>query len=150
MSKSSHKVKVLFVCVGNMIRSQMAEGFARDRASAFVEPYSAGIRHAGAVSEEAVHLMKEKGIDIGTHYSKGLGDVPLGEMDYIVNMSGYPNESVFPASLDATFITWDVSDPLGGSFDKFRKIRDEIEGKVDDLIRRIWSESSESSRKNGG
>ena len=142
MNESSGKKKVLFVCIGNMIRSQMAEGFARNGGSAFVEAYSAGVHHTGMVSEEAVHVMYEKGIDIRRHNSKGLGDVPLEEMDYIVNMSGYTNESVFPASLPATFITWKIGDPLGGSVAQFRTVRDEIQTRVDELLRRIWRESS--------
>jgi len=140
------KTKVLFVCIGNMIRSQMAEGFARHNAAAFVAAYSAGVSHAGAVSEEAAHVMGEKGIDIHRQYSKGLDDVPLHEMDYIVNMSGYPNEKVFPAALPARFITWQVGDPLGGSIDRFRKVRDEIETKVDDLLRAIWHEESKKRK----
>jgi arsenate reductase (thioredoxin) len=145
MTKDS-KTKVLFVCIGNMIRSQMAEGFARHSAGAFVAAYSAGVRHAGALSEEAAHVMGEKGIDIHRQYSKGLDDVPLGEMDYIVNMSGFPNEKVFPAALPARFITWQVGDPLGGSIDRFRKVRDEIETKVDDLLRAIWHEESKKRK----
>ena len=142
MTKDSKKTKILFVCIGNMIRSQMAEGFARHNAGAFVAAYSAGVRHTGTVSEEAAHVMSEKGIDIHRQYSKGLGDVPLEEMDYIVNMSGFPNESVFPASLGARVIAWQVSDPLGGSIDRFRKVRDEIETKVDDLLRAVWHEAA--------
>lgn len=142
MTQGSHKTKVLFVCIGNMIRSQMAEAFARHAAGAFVTAYSAGVRHTGTVSEEAAHVMGEKGIDIHRQYSKGLDDVPLGEMDYVVNMSGYPNEKVFPVELKARLVTWQVSDPLGGSIDRFRKVRDEIETKVDDLVRAIWHEES--------
>ena len=143
MSKdSSKKTKILFVCIGNMIRSQIAEGFARHTGGGFVEPYSAGVRHTGMVSEEAVQVMREKQIDIHRQFSKGLSDVPLEEMDYIVNMSGFPNESVFPGSPQARVITWHVNDPLGGSVDRFRKIRDEIETKVEDLLRAIWHESS--------
>ncbi len=147
MGKGSGKKKVLFVCVGNMIRSQMAEGFARRHGSAFVEPYSAGIRHTGHVSEEAVDMMREKGIDIGRQHSKGLDDVPLEEMDYIVNMSGYPNESVFPGSLGAMWVTWDVPDPLGGGLDRFRRTRDDIEAKVDQLLRGIWGGGSNKRRE---
>lgn len=146
MRKTSRKKKVLFVCIGNMIRSQIAEGFARRHGSAFVEPYSAGIRHTGYVSEEAIHVMAEKGIDIGKQRSKGLADVPLEEMDVVVNMSGYPNEKVFPNGLGATFVRWDVPDPLGGSFDRFRRTRDAIEGMVDELLRGMWSDSADEPR----
>ena len=142
MNKASGKKQVLFVCIGNMIRSQMAEGFARNGGSAFVEAYSAGVRHTGMVSEEAVHVMTEKGIDIKRQHSKGFDEVRLEDMDYIVNMSGYANESVFPASLPATVISWKIGDPLGGSIARFRTVRDEIGTRVDELLRRIWRESS--------
>ncbi len=142
MSKTSCKKKVLFVCIGNMIRSQMAEGFARNGGSAFVEAYSAGVHPTGMVSEEAAHVMFEKGIDIQRQHSKGFDEVPVGEMDYIVNMSGYANEKVFPASLPATVISWKIGDPLGGSIAQFRTVRDEIGTRVDELLRRIWRESS--------
>ena len=142
MSKNSGKKKVLFVCFGNMIRSQMAEGFARNGGSAFIDAYSAGVRHTGLVSEEAVHVMLEKGIDIHRHHSKGLDEVPVEEMDYIVNMSGVSNDSIFPASVGARLITWKIGDPLGGSMAQFRTVRDEIGANVDELLRRIWRESS--------
>jgi arsenate reductase len=142
MAKGSGKVKVLFVCVGNMVRSQMAEGFARSRGSAFMEIYSAGVRHTGEMSHEAMLVMSEKGIDISRQYSKGLADVPIGEMDYIVNMSAYSNDAAFPAALPATIITWEVSDPLGGSLDRFRRTRDLIEAKVEEFMRMIWAGGS--------
>ena len=142
MSQHGKKTKVLFVCIGNMIRSQMAEGFARHNAGAFVAPFSAGVRHTGEVSEEAAHVMGEKGIDIHRHHSKGLDEVPLEEMDYIVNMSGVSNDSIFPASVGARLITWKIGDPLGGSMAQFRTVRDEIGANVDELLRRIWRESS--------
>jgi arsenate reductase len=146
MTKGSKKTKILFVCIGNMIRSQMAEGFARHTAGGFVEPFSAGVRHTGVLSQEAVQVMREKGVDIHRHHSKGLSDVPIEEMDYIVNMSGFPNQKVFPVALKARLITWQVSDPLGGSLDRFRKIRDEIEVKVDDLVRAVWNDASNDKK----
>jgi len=94
------------------------------------------------VSEEAVHVMMEKGIDIKRQHSKGFDEVPLGERDYIVNMSGYTNEKVFPASLPSTVTSWKIGDPLGGSIAQFRTVRDEIGTRVDELLRRIWRESS--------
>ncbi len=132
------KTKVLFVCIGNMIRSQMAEGFARHAGSAFTTVFSAGVAHTGVVSEEATVVMGEKGIDIHRQYSKGLSDVPIGEMDYIVNISGYPNEKVFPAALPAKIIIWRIDDPLGESVDRFRITRDIIEGKVEEFLRQLW------------
>jgi protein-tyrosine-phosphatase len=63
-------------------------------------------------------------------------------MDYIVNMSGYANEKVFPASLPAKVISWKIGDPLGGSIAQFRTVRDEIGTRVDELLRQIWREAA--------
>jgi arsenate reductase len=60
----SRKTKVLFVCIGNMCRSPMAEGFARDKGADVVESYSAGLHPTGVVSEDAILMMEEHGVDI--------------------------------------------------------------------------------------
>lgn len=136
------KKKVLFVCIGNMIRSQMAEGFARNGGSAFVDAFSAGVNPTGVVSEEAVAVMGEKGIDISEQYSKGLGDVPVTEMDYIVNMSGYDIRPFIPPVPNGTIIDWRVEDPLGRSLPFFRETRDNLEPRINDFLRRLWGEDT--------
>jgi arsenate reductase len=141
-NSESSKKKVLFVCVGNMIRSQMAEGFARDGGSAFLDTFSAGVTPTGVVSEEAVAVMKEKGIDISDQYSKGLGDVPIAEMDYIVNMSGYDLNSVLPFDVPGTIVDWQVEDPLGRSLQYFRQTRDHLEPRINEFLRWLWKEDS--------
>lgn len=138
-SMAKGKVKILFVCIGNMVRSQMAEGFARGAGSAFAEVYSAGLSPTGSVSDEAIFVMRERGIDISGQRSKGLSNVPVEAMDYIVNMSGYPNEVVFPKAPPAKLISWEVADPLGGNLDRFRRVRDLIESKVEELLRELWA-----------
>src|SRR5512139_1859802 len=75
--------KLLFVCVENSCRSQMAEGFARALGA---DAHSAGSRPSGKVNPRAVAFMKEKGIDLGTHASKGLTDLPAGGFDAVVTM----------------------------------------------------------------
>ena len=88
------KKKILFVCFGNMIRSQMAEGFGREHGSDVLEVFSAGLQPTGVVSEDAIVAMEEKGIDIKQQSSKGLDDVPLGDMDFAV---GYEDATAYPA-----------------------------------------------------
>ena len=134
----SNKKKVLFVCIGNMNRSQMAEGFARDGGSAFIETFSAGVTPGGVVSEEAVTVMKEKGIDISDQYSKGFDDVPVTDMDYIVNMSGHNIRPLIPPVLPGTIIDWHVEDPLGRSLQYFRKTRDDLEPRINEFLRSLW------------
>jgi len=138
----STKKKVLFVCIGNMIRSQMAEGFARDGGSAFLETYSAGVSPSGVVSEEAIAVMQEKGIDISSQYSKGLDDVPVTEMDYIINMSGRDIRSMIAPVPPGTIIDWHVEDPLGRSLRFFRLTRDDLEPRIDEFLRWAWKQDS--------
>src|SRR5262245_59271585 len=77
---------LLFVCVGNACRSQMSEGFARAYGPKDLIVYSAGSAPAGFVAREAIEGMKEKGIDISRHYSKGVSDLPMIEFDVVVTM----------------------------------------------------------------
>jgi arsenate reductase len=137
VKKSPKKTKVLFVCIGNMCRSQMAEGFARTLGGDFVEPYSAGTHHTGLVSKETISVMREKGIDISEQYSKGLEDVPLEEMDVVVSMGCSPADELCPVTYLGAKIDWRVEDPIGQPMRAFRKTRDDIEEKVKDLLQTI-------------
>ena len=132
------RTKVLFVCYGNMIRSQIAEGFARDRGDAFLDVYSAGVNATGVVSDEAILAMEEKGIDITGQHSKGLDDVPVGKMDYVVSLTDTPAADMCPPSFTGKTIDWDVADPVGRSYEYFRATRDDIEARVRDLTQQIW------------
>src|SRR5205085_4784433 len=78
--------RVLFVCVENSNRSQMAEAFARLHGGDQVEAYSAGSRPSGHVNARAVQFMRERDYDLTTHRSKGLGDLPGLEFDVVVGM----------------------------------------------------------------
>lgn len=142
MNASSGKKKVLFVCYANMIRSQMAEGFARQMGGAFLEIYSAGIHPTGIVSAEAKAVMEEKGIDLSEQRSKGLDAVPVAEMDYIVNLSGYPSDVICPPSFGGEALEWRIGDPVGRPMDYYRSTRDMIEERVQDFVRKVWKQSS--------
>jgi protein-tyrosine-phosphatase len=78
--------RVLFVCIENSNRSQMAEAFARMHGAGRVEAYSAGSRPSGRVNPRAVEFMKEVGYDLTGHRSKALAEVPEGEFDVVVGM----------------------------------------------------------------
>jgi arsenate reductase len=139
------KTKILFVCIGNMCRSPMAEGFARALGDDFVEVYSAGTHPTGAISEDAIMMMEEKGIDISRQFSKGLRSVPLDTIDIVVSMVGYPSEEILPADFSGKAIDWDVDDPIGRSIGVFRRVRDEIEEKVTNLLESIRKADYSSS-----
>ena len=79
-------IKILFVCVENACRSQMAEGFAREYGKGKVEAYSAGTRPSGQVNPNAIKAMREAGIDISRQTSKGFEALPPLEFAYVVTM----------------------------------------------------------------
>ena len=120
--------KVLFVCLGNACRSQMAEGFARAYGKDVMTPESAGLAPAMAVPLETKQTMAEKNLDISAHFPKPVSVFPQGHFDRVVNMSGYPMPA-FPMATE-----WKVRDPIGGTADEYRAVRDQIENLVMKLI----------------
>ncbi|MFA5320978.1 MAG: arsenate reductase ArsC [Candidatus Omnitrophota bacterium] len=92
------KKKVLFVCIENSCRSQMAEGFARRMGGDILEPYSAGSNPADEVSPSAVAVMAEAGIDISSQKPKGFAAFPAAEFDYLVGMGCSDTCPFFPAA----------------------------------------------------
>ena len=127
---------VLFVCVQNSCRSQMAEGFARKLGAGVIEPYSAGSKPSGSVNPTAVEVMREKRIDISGQKSKGFADLPVKQVDYLVTMGCRDVCPIFPT---ISQIDWKLDDPAGKSIGEFRRVRDEIEGKVTELIDAVKS-----------
>ncbi|MFN4182408.1 MAG: arsenate reductase ArsC [bacterium] len=84
------KPRILFLCVGNSCRSQMAEGFARKLVGGKYEVYSAGSCPAGFVAPLAIEVMNEKGIDISGQYSKGVEEIPRGPYEIVVRCEDQP------------------------------------------------------------
>jgi arsenate reductase len=126
------KKKILFVCVENASRSQMAQGFAETHGQGKIEVYSAGSRPSSQVDPLAIEVMKEKGIDLSARRPKSLNDLPPIEMDYLVTMGC---EETCPAIPAKKVIEWEIPDPKGKSLDTFRNIRDMIEEKVRTLLK---------------
>ncbi len=133
----SSKKKVLFVCIGNMCRSPMAEGFARALGEDVVEVHSAGLHPTGVVSEDAIMMMEEQGIDISRQRSNGFEEVPLYEMDFVVSMVGFPAEQYLPGDFTGTVIDWYIDDPIGRPLSVFRRVCGEIGDKVKQLLEEI-------------
>lgn len=127
------KKKILFVCVENACRSQMAEGFAKALGQGEIEVYSAGSRPSFQVDPLAIEVMKEKGIDLSARRPKDLNDLPPVEMDYLITMGC---EEACPAVRAKKVIEWKIPDPKGKSLDAFRNIRDMIEEKVRTLLKK--------------
>jgi protein-tyrosine-phosphatase len=126
------KKRVLFVCVENSNRSQMAEAFARRHGGGRVEAYSAGSRPSGRVNPRAVEFMREVGYDLTKHQSKALADLPAGEFDVVVGM-GCGDEGC-PLVRAKRHEEWGVPDPKELPAEQYREVRDLIEAKVKALL----------------
>jgi protein-tyrosine-phosphatase len=133
-SKVMEKKRIVFICVENARRSQMAQGFAEVFGQGKIEVYSAGSRPSSSIDPLVIEVMKEKGIDLGTKHPKSLDDLPNVEMDYLVTMGC---EETCPAALAKKTIEWEIPDPKGKSFQVFCEIRDLIEDKVKSLLKEI-------------
>ncbi len=123
-------MRILFVCVENANRSQMAEAFARMHGAGEVEPVSAGSRPAAAVNPRAVAAMRERGYDLSTHRPRSLDDMPPGPYDYVVTMGCGDECPVYPG---ARYEDWQLDDPAGKPLEEVRTIRDEISRRVREL-----------------
>ena len=123
--------RILFVCVENSNRSQMAEAFARIHGGAQIDAHSAGSRPSGRVNPRAIEAMRERGYDLTTHGSKGLDEFNGREFDAAVTM-GCGDEC--PTVEAAMRVDWQIPDPRDMTAEEFRGVRDLIEQKVQDLI----------------
>jgi len=126
--------KVLFICVENACRSQIAEAFFNKFAMSKAVAVSAGTRPADQVNPKAVEVMKEVGIDISKQKPKILTSELTRKVDKIVTMGC--GADFCPAPY-VKAEDWSIEDPSGKSLEKFREVRDEIRRKVEKLIKEI-------------
>lgn len=124
-------IRILFVCVENSNRSQMAEAFARLEGAGMVIAASAGSRPGATVNPKAVAVMAELDYDLSTHFPKSLVDVGDGPWDYVVTMGCGDNCPVVPTTQR---LDWQLPDPKTMGVDAYRAIRDEIGRRVRQLI----------------
>jgi protein-tyrosine-phosphatase len=129
---------ILFVCVENAGRSQMAEGFFRKYAPKGFVAVSAGTRPAGEINPLAVQAMKEAGIDISRQKSKIITDDMIRGSAKAVNM-GCMDQAECPLLFLNNPVDWGVEDPKGKPIEKVRLIRDDIERRVKELVRDLES-----------
>jgi len=133
--EESGKVKmVLFVCVENSCRSQIAEAFARIHGSGLIEAFSAGSRPSGEVNPKAVENMREIGYDLSAHQSKSLDEIPKVVFDYVITMGCGDQCPVLQTKHQED---WGIADPKEMPPEEFRAIRDLIESKVKNLIAKL-------------
>lgn len=135
------KFKVIFVCIGNACRSQMAEGFARAYGSDVLEVASAGLMPTISVPSLTRKVMLEKNLPIDAQFPKGLELYNRANFDLVVNMSG----QVLPKKFQPMIRTWVVADPMGGSDGVFRQVRDQIETLVMNLVLEVRSKAQKQA-----
>lgn len=127
-------MKILFVCVGNTCRSQMAEGFAREFGAGRIEVRSAGTSAAGVVNRSTIEAMVEIGIDISGHSSDQLTSEMIDWADVVVTLGCSPAGSFCPPAFEGRMFDWKIDDPLGRPWEVMRRVRRDIEGRVKELI----------------
>jgi arsenate reductase (thioredoxin) len=128
--------RVLFVCLGNSCRSPMAEALARHLGPGVIEASSAGLMALGYIAAPTQAVLDENGIASQDLVSKPLRTIDLSSIDLVVNLAGRPIEK----HLDGRALPvedWEVGDPFGSDLAVYRRIRDEIERRVVDLIERL-------------
>lgn len=127
---AERKKKVLFVCIGNSCRSQMAEALARHHAADVIEAFSAGLSPLGSIAGPTRKVLLERGVAVGDQYSKGLREADPDHAHLICNMTGMPGQSLFPG---AEVLDWDVDDPFGEDLGVYRRVCDDIEELIKNL-----------------
>ena len=124
--------RVLFVCIGNSCRSQMAEGFAHAGHNDLMEAASAGVYPAAIVQPETIDVMAGKGVSLDGQSPKNISAIDAASIDLVVNMSGLPILEAMPG-FQGLNLMWTVEDPIGKSGKVYVKVRDRIERLVDEL-----------------
>ena len=129
--------RVLFVCIHNSNRSQMAEAFAHMLGGDGIEAYSAGSAPSGVVNLRAITSMKDFDYDLSTHRSKSLKDIPEGEYDLVATMGCGDSCPHIPAKHR---VDWSIPDPKDMPPEEFRKVRDLVRTKVAEGLKQIGVE----------
>ena len=125
---------ILFLCIENSNRSQMAEAFANKYAAKNITIFSAGSKPGGHVNQRAIQFMAERGFNLNTHRSLAINALPISKFDYVISMGCGDDCPVVPTTI---LEDWQIPDPKALDDESFRIIRDYIGIKVLDLIKRI-------------
>ena len=128
------KPTVLFLCVHNAGRSQMAAGYMRHLSAGRVEVLSAGSAPKDSINPQAIEVMSEEGIDIASEQPKILTTDAVVASDVVITMGCGDTCPFYPGK---RYEDWVLDDPAGQSIDVVRRIRDEIKGRVESLLREI-------------
>jgi arsenate reductase len=126
------QMKVLFICVENSCRSQIAEGFAR---LLNLDAESAGVNAGSSVNPDAVKVMAEAGVDISKQTSKAIDYDKLANYDAVISMCSVKTADFCPSTFIGTQANWNIEDPKGQPLEVFRRVRDQIKTKVEQLAK---------------
>jgi len=137
--------EVLFLCVHNAGRSQMAAAFARELGGSHVVVHSAGSAPGEKLNPAVVEVMKEKGIDISSEAPRKLTDEMGLNSEVIVTMGCGDACPVYPGK---RYVDWDLMDPAGKDVDQVRQIRDDIERRVRNLLAELLKSTSDDEGRN--
>jgi len=143
---SVSKTRILFVCIGNSCRSQMAEAFARAYGDEVVVAASAGLSPAISVARDTLRAMAERNLDLRDHFPKSIRHLGRAQFDIAVNLSGEP----LPAGVAPRVVEWDVADPIGLSYGEHCEVRDQIERLVMKLVLEIRHGRTEPKMRGQG
>lgn len=139
-TRSAVKPTVLFVCVHNAGRSQMAAGYLRALAGDRIEVLSAGSEPKDQVNPVAIEAMAEEGIDIANNTPKILTVEAVKESDAVITMGCGDACPIFPGK---RYEDWELADPAGQGIESVRAIRDDIRARVEQLVAELLPESAE-------
>lgn len=128
------KYNVLFLCVQNAGRSQMAEAFTSEFGSHIINPYSAGSNPAKEINPIVKQCMEEIGVKILNEKPKGFNDLEIKKFDFVINMGCGDKCPFYPSK---SYIDWNIPDPKDKPIDEVRKIRDMIKEKVLELVKHL-------------
>ena len=138
---SNDAPEVLFVCVHNAGRSQMAAGLTRLRSQGRIRVRSAGSAPAEEINPNAVAVLEELGIDMGDEFPKPLTDDGVRAADVVITMGCGDACPIYPGK---RYEDWELDDPAGQDLETVRRIRDEIDERVQALVGRLLGESGPS------
>ncbi len=129
--------RVLFVCIGNSCRSQMAEAFARAYGADIMDAQSAGVSPATMIAPQTKQTLAERNLNIDEQFPKGMDIIRRQPFDLVINMSGIP--VTLPG---ARIAEWKVPDPIGQKDFVYRAVADQLEGLVMRLILELRNASA--------
>jgi arsenate reductase len=126
-------LKILFVCVGNAARSQMAEGFLRTLGGDHFQVSSAGVMPHWRVDSQAVEVMKEVGVNISDQRPKGLDEVDVMGQDLVITLCA-ASDDICPSAFSGEVRHWNLEDPHDRSLEVYHAVRDRIRELVEGLV----------------